>query len=185
MKTPEKQTDQRGGFASGVVLGGKCPVCGGPNPKRHGSFKKTCSLSCSQKLRFQTDPKVKKLLLKYRYVCLGWHGKGKGARDNPDHANAKAIRVRDPLGVVHEIKNITSWCRKNEQLFKPYDNPEAKLPLWRRAQVGLTSIACGDKCSWHGWTAVCVFDIEADPLARRVALPPNNVLCNTPANKNS
>ena len=172
-ETSNCQPPRVGVIGSGDWLDGKCPVCGRPNPKRHGEQYKTCSVSCGRKLRFKTDAKTRETLMKNRYNCVGWHGGGKAEINNPNHVNSKAIRVRDPLGVVHEIKNITAWCRKNEQLFKREDNQNAKQTLWRRAQVGLTSIANGSRCSWFGWTAVCVFDIETDPLARRVALPSN------------
>ena len=168
--------DSRGWFQRRVRLQiQNCQFCGKPNPRKNGHQYKTCSLSCGANLAIKNNPNLKNNIRKAIARLYGNHGFGRAQRDNVNHKNAKAIRVRNPFGVVYEIKNITSWCRKNEHLFIECDNPSAKLPLWRRAQVGLTSIACGDRCSWFGWTAVCVFDIESDPLERRAALQPNSV----------
>ena len=136
-----------------MKTGKKCPVCGELFSTGHDPRNKTCSLECGQKLRFKTDPKVRQLLWKYRYNCIGWHGSKRGLKDNPNHANAICARIRDPLGGVYEIKNVTSWCRKNERLFALYDNSDAKSALWRRAQVGLQSVFDGYKDSWYGWIA--------------------------------
>jgi hypothetical protein len=105
----------------------------------------------------------------------GSHGFGRLTRGRIDHARAKHFLIRSPLGDVYEVKNLAEWCRSNVGKFLPDDHPYSKTPLNRRAQVGFSMLVTGKRnnCSWRGWTAVCVFDIEADPLARRVALPPN------------
>jgi hypothetical protein len=165
---------------SGAVLDGTCPVCGKEYKiKRRGRRCKTCSRNCGKIYRatFYADQLksmakiIQKLAVK---KTTGKHGFGRMARNNKNHINAKFYRIRSPKGCVHEVKNLTAWCRNNKQLFEPDPRAHnARLPLLVRAQVGINSVASGKKCSWHGWTAVCVFDIETDPLARRVALPPN------------
>lgn len=84
----------------------------------------------------------------------GTQGYGRTARDNPQHYRAKYWIIRDPGGRIHEFNNLQSWCRKNEELFRPDDRPESKLPLWRRAVSGFNGIRRGELCSWKGWLLV-------------------------------
>ena len=164
---------------SGDLLDGKCPMCGKPNPRRHGFQYKTCSRKCGYDFfkKYSTE-NVKKAFKKNQKVGYekkrGGHGCGRAARDRKDHPRAKCFRIRNPLGTVFEVKNITSWCRENEQTFKHDDLiPNTRTPLWERARKGINDVCLGKRCSWFGWTGVCVFDIESDPLARREALPSN------------
>jgi predicted nucleic acid-binding Zn ribbon protein len=212
---------------SGDWLGGKCPVCGKPNPRRHGEQKKTCGNECAKKLlkkmwqdkhAAMIHPKCpvcggdnKKRRGKINKHCSakcsaiafsksehakqfastalanqpkavarlrGSHGFGRMKQDNPNHASAKWYRLRSPDGRIYEIKNLRSFCHKNEQIFESDDRKfvNAVRPLWKRAADGLVSVSSGGSCSWFGWTAVCVFDIETDPLSRRVASPSNDKL---------
>jgi predicted nucleic acid-binding Zn ribbon protein len=160
-----------------------CPVCGNPNPPKQGHQSETCSKECGATYRFQKMKKsekkkwvnigkrnIKKAIAKQ----TGAHGFGSVAMDNPNHKNAKWFRVRDPHGRVYEVKNLDSWCRKNEARFVRDDIRGGTTPLWLRASNGLSKVSRGEGCSWYGWTAVCVFDIETDPLSRRAALPPND-----------
>lgn len=159
-----------------------CEICGSAfKPRRNET--RFCSQACSMAWVKKTNPNA--FLMQKRIPPAedarlsgnakqrGKHGSGGTEIDNPNHASAKFYRVRSPLGDVIEAKNLQSFCRKNELLFRSEEIEWAKTPLWKRAAQGLRANARGITCSWHGWTAVCVFDIEADPLARRVALPSN------------
>ena len=159
-----------------------CPVCGGINKKRRGKNLKHCSQKCRAIAYAKTDH-AKKFAASWATsqkigaaTLRGAHGFGRTKMDNPNHAAAKWYRIRSPDGIVHEVKNMRSFCRKNVHLFESDDRKyiNATRPLCERAADGLVSVSTGKACSWFGWTAVCVFDIETDPLARRVALPSNS-----------
>lgn len=136
-------------------------------------FRRFCGLGCSAKFRVaHPSEKVKTHLQELKTYggrgTRGKHGFGCNARDNINHKSAKQYRLRSPLGIVYEVKNLRSWCRKNELIFTPDDFPYSRTTLARRASISLQKVSVGDIGSWKGWTAVCVFDIEKDPLDRAV-----------------
>jgi rubredoxin len=160
-----------------------CPVCGKTNPPKQGHQSETCSKVCGAKYRFvKMSQESKQKWVKIGHSNIkkaikaqtGGHGFGLTARDNPNHFQAEWFRVRDPNGQVYEIRNLQSWCRKNETRFVRDDIRGGSTPLWLRAANGLSKVVNGRCCSWYGWSAVCVFDIETDPIARRAASPPND-----------
>ena len=138
---------------------------------------KCCSLKCAGLLMFSENPRIasyarnkeriEKATKALRTMLTGTHGKGMTARDSAEHCRAKWYRIRSPLGEVFEIKNLTSWCRKNSAMFTKQIDLENKSPIEILARKGLCRVSSGVDCSWHGWTAVSVFDIESDPLLRK------------------
>ena len=162
---------------------GVCKTCGKPNPPRNGRVHKYCSVSCAAKARAgipksevwksKMKDKLPKLIAKMQPIawakCRGSHGFGLVKQDNPKHKNAKTYRIRSPLGDLYEVHNLQSWCRHNEDKFYRAGDENFQLPLYQRAHRGMTDLKNGKACSWRGWTSVCVFDIENDPLSRRIA----------------
>lgn len=162
-----------------------CPRCGAKFKRPPSAKTVYCSQSCHSLTNWETNREkmvaVNQATIKKAHEATvkmhrGSHGFGLTKRGRIDHCRAKAFRIRSPLGEVYEVKNLAEWCRANEDKFRPDDFPQSKTPLSKRAQVGFSLLVCGKgkACSWRGWTAVCVFDIETDPLARRVVLPSND-----------
>lgn len=100
----------------------------------------------------------------------GHHGFGRNARDLADHASAKFYVVRDPAGRIHQIRNLSSWARRNVGLFVDHQ-PTSKGALAVRFCNGIRNQGTSGRPngSWYGWVLVSLVEQAvgaADPLRR-------------------